>query len=142
MTHIVRLQAHDPLPTGQGDYVTVVHRFKDDAPGGTVTEITIHSRGAGARKAVAEDQGGHALGFDRALERALLLAEQDGIAEVFAVDRTAGPHERTVAAHHGERDGGDTDPGYDEAAHAGTEEGGPAHTPPEDARNPEEGLRR
>lgn len=141
MTHIVRLQSHDPLPTGRGDYLTVVRRFKDDAPEETVTEITIHTRGAGARKVVAEDQGGHALGFDQALERARLLAERDAIAEVFAVDRTAGPHEREVAAHHGERDSGDTDPGYDEAAHAGAEEGGPARTTPEDARSPEEGLR-
>lgn len=121
MTHVVKLQPHDPLPSGLGDYVTVVHRFKDDAPDEIVTEITVNTRGGGAQSAVAEEHGAHALSFDKALHRARVLAEHNGIAEVFVVDRTAGDVERTVAAHHGERGLDLVGPAYDRAADGGAE---------------------
>ena len=121
MTQVVRLQPHDPLPTGRGDYITVVHRFKDGDPGEIVTEIMVNTRGAGAQTAVAEEHGLHALSFGQALERARRLAEHNGIAQVFVVDRTAGDSERIVAAHHGERDPEELGPDYDDAAHAGPE---------------------
>ena len=116
MTRLVRLQPHDPLPTGRGDYITVVHRFKSDAPSEIVTEITVNTRGAGAQTTVAEEQGGHALTFESALERARTLAEHNRIPEIFVVDRTAGEVERTVLAHHGERDLDEVGPDYDQVA--------------------------
>ncbi|HXH25333.1 MAG TPA: hypothetical protein VNI78_08800 [Vicinamibacterales bacterium] len=142
MTRVVRLEPHDPLPTGRGDYITVVRRFKDDAPDGLVTEITVYTRGAGAQNVVAEEHGGHALGFEQALERARVLAERNRIPELFVVDRTTGEVERTVLEHHGERDLADVGPDYDEAAHAGAEEGGIAGTRPEDARQTAPAWRR
>ena len=119
MTRVVNLKPHDPLPTGTGDYITIVHRFKDDFPDEIVTEITVNTRGAGAQTAVAEEQGAHALRFDQALQRARVLADHNGIPEIFVVDRTAGEPEQAVLAHHGERDPEEIGPGYDEAAHAG-----------------------
>ena len=129
MTRVVTLQPHDPLPTGRGDYITVVHRFKDDAPSEIVTEITVNTRGAGAETTVAEEHGGHALRFEAALQRARVLAEHNRIPEIFVVDRTAGDVERTVLAHHGERDLDEVGPDYDEAA-----DGGASISPGSDAR--------
>ena len=119
MARVVNLQPHDPLPTGRGDYITVVHRFKDDDPDEIVTEITVNTRGAATQSAVADEQGTHALRFEQALERAKVLADHNGIAEIFVVDRTAGDPERAVLAHHGERDAEEVGPGYDEAARSG-----------------------
>ena len=122
MTRVVNLNPHDPLPTGRGDYITVVHRFKDDAPDEIVTEITVNTRGAGAQTTVAEEHGGHALRFESAVARARLLAERNGVPEIFVVDRTAGEVERTVLDHHGERAIDEVGPGYDDAAHAGPDD--------------------
>jgi hypothetical protein len=137
MTRIVRLQPHDALPTGRGDYITVIHRFKDDAPDETVTEITVTTRGSGAQSAVAEDHGAHALGLDKALERARVLAEHNGVPEIFVVDRTGGPVEQAVQAHHGDRGMEEVGPDYDEAADAGRESSADYHSDGLDVTRPQ-----
>lgn len=101
MAAIRRLAPHDPVPES-GRYLIVMRRFAEDAPRLTVTEL-IASDGEHAPVLTVPAGGdGAPLGFEAALRAAVARADREGLAEVIAVDRTAGPREREVLAHEGD----------------------------------------
>ena len=95
MVEIRRLNAHDPMPEGRN--VVVFRRFDEDDPHKTITDIVLtHGKG---RPEIARPN----LDMPAILEAARRVAQEEGIAVVQVIDRTAGPRERDVMQHGGDR---------------------------------------
>ncbi len=95
MAQLRELSPHDPLPDG-GRYVTVLQRFDEDNPKRVIVEIAF-SDGHGLRETThPAHPGGRAMTFREAIDAALAVADSEGVAEVQAVDRTAGPLEHKI----------------------------------------------
>ncbi len=114
MADLRRLQPHDPVPEG-GRYMLVLRRFGEDAPDVAVTEIITADGRDPPQAEPALVRGGRPMEFEAAVQHAQALADRQGYAILYAVDRTAGRPERAVRQHHGDRTAGverfaDTDP--------------------------------
>ena len=95
------LDPHAPLPEGLR-HVVVLRRFAEDDPRGTEVEvITVHGpdRIRAMRPAAAGD---HILSLEEAVQEGERIAQNEGFAHVYVIDRTAGPRERDVLAHGGD----------------------------------------
>jgi hypothetical protein len=101
MPAIRRLAPHDPVPE-TGRYLIVMRRFAEDAPRTTVTELIASDGHNAPVLTVPTDAGGTPLDFEAAVRAAAAQAERDGLPDVFAVDRTAGPREQEVLTHGGD----------------------------------------
>jgi hypothetical protein len=95
MAEIRTLNAHDPVPTG-GRNVVVLRRFDEDEPRKTIIQIFLTHR-HGAPEAARP-----ALSMDEVIAAARRVADEEGIAEVLVIDRTAGPRERDILNHGGD----------------------------------------
>ena len=95
-----QLQPHDALPDGPGRHVIVLHRFEEERPNETVTLITLTGRPAESTRPTRAD--GQPMSLDEAVAAAKLVAESEGLAEVYVVDRTAGPREQDILQHGGD----------------------------------------
>ena len=101
MATITRLNPHDPAPTG-GHAVTVLRRFDEDDPHKVVVEITLtHPHGLPERTH-PRGPDGKAMGLDEAVAAACKVADQEGVATVTVIDRTAGPREHDIQQHGGD----------------------------------------
>lgn len=95
MAQLRELEPHDPLPDG-GRYVTVLQRFDEDNPKRVVVEVAF-SDGRGGRDTTHPARpDGQPMSFREAIDAALAVADSEGVAEVHAVDRTAGPLEHRI----------------------------------------------
>jgi hypothetical protein len=101
MAELRRLNPHDPVPE-TGRYLIVMRRFGEDAPRAVVTELIASDGRNPPVMTVPTGADGQALDFREAVRTALALADREGLAVVYAVDRTAGPREQEVLAHGGD----------------------------------------
>ena len=102
MTEIRRLDPHDPLPDDRGRHVLVLHRFDEDEPRRTVVELSLTTAPGHVEATRPSRPDGRPMSFDEAVEAGQKVAASEGLAVVYAVDRTAGPRERAVLSHHGD----------------------------------------
>ncbi len=101
MAEILTLNPHDPMPEG-GHSVVVMRRFDEDDPHQTMVEITLtHGRGLPERTRPTRPDGS-AMDLEEAAEAARRIADEEGIATVQVIDRTAGPRERDIQQHGGD----------------------------------------
>jgi hypothetical protein len=110
MIELRRLAPHDPLPEG-GPYVVAMRRLAEDDPDGTVTIIAVVlcTKQDDGSVSLRDDDGtvalhadGTPMEFEEAIAAAETLAKRKHIKLVCAVDRTLGPREAEVLAHHGD----------------------------------------
>ena len=95
MAQLRELSPHDPLPDG-GRYVTVLQRFDEENPKRVIVEIAF-SNGRGGRETTHPARpDGRPMAFREAIEAAIAVADSEGVPEVHAVDRTAGPLEHKI----------------------------------------------
>lgn len=114
MTELRMLQPHDPVPEG-GRYMLVLRRFGEDSPRTAITEIITADGRDPPEISVALLPNAQPMDFRQAVQQARAEAERSGFGVIYAVDRTAGPQERAVLEHEGNRTTGmehlsDTDP--------------------------------
>ena len=95
------LAPHDPVPES-GHYMIVMRRFAEDAPRTTLTEIITSDGQNPPVLSVPTGADGAPLDFAAAVRAARKDAEAQGLAVLYAVDRTAGSREREVLAHGGD----------------------------------------
>ncbi len=100
MTDIVRLAPHDPIPTGPGRHVVVLHRFDEEEPGKTVVSITL--TGHPDQTTHPRRPDGAAMTLDEAIEAAQRVAESEKLSRVVVADRTAGEREQDILQHGGD----------------------------------------
>jgi hypothetical protein len=95
-----RLAPHDPLPE-IGAYVLVIRHFGEDDPTVRLVDITVSQpEGDATRPALRAD--GTPMGLDEAIVLGVRRAAGAGIADVYVVDRTAGPREQEVVQRGGD----------------------------------------
>ena len=100
MTDIVHLAPHDPIPTGPGRHVVVLHRFDEDEPKKTVVTITLTGHPDQTTHPMRPD--GHPMGIDEAIEAAKRVAESEKLSRVVVSDRTQGEREQDILQHDGD----------------------------------------
>lgn len=100
MTDIVRLAPHDPLPTGPGRHVVVLHRFDEEEPKKTVVSITL--TGHPDQTTHPRRPDGTVMGLDEAIGAAVKVAEAEKLSRVLVADRTAGEREQDILQHGGD----------------------------------------
>lgn len=100
MTEIIRLAPHDPLPSGPVRHVIVLHRFDEDSPRETITQITLTGQPDETTHPVRAD--GRPMTLAEAVGAARQVAESEGLHRVFVVDRTGGEREQAILRHGGD----------------------------------------
>lgn len=100
MTDIVRLAPHDPIPTGPGRHVVVLHRFDEEEPKKTVVSITL--TGHPDQTTHPMRPNGTPMGLDEAIEAAVKVAQSEKLSRVLVADRTAGEREQDILQHDGD----------------------------------------
>ena len=100
MTDIVRLAPHDPIPTGPGRHVVVLHRFDEDEPKKTVVSITLTGHPDQTTHPMRPD--GKPMDLDEAVAAAVKVAESEKLSRVLVADRTAGAREQDILQHGGD----------------------------------------
>ena len=95
------LNPHDPMPD-YGHHVVVMRRFDEDDPHKTVVEVTLTHAGAMAERTHPVHPNGAPMSLEEAITAANLIADEQGIAAVQVIDRTAGPRERDILQHGGD----------------------------------------
>ncbi len=101
MTELRVLAPHDPVPES-GHYMIVMRRFAEDAPRAVITEVITSDGRSAPVLTVPTDADGAPLDFAAAVRVARREAERQGLAVLYAVDRTAGSREREVLEHGGD----------------------------------------
>ena len=102
MAEITNLAPHDPMPEGPQRRVIVLQRFDEDDPYKTVIELHLVGGGGPAEAARPVRPDGAFMQLDEATEAAKAVAESEGLDTVHVLDRTAGPREQEILAHHGD----------------------------------------
>ena len=100
MTDIIRLAPHDPIPTGPGRHVVVLHRFDEDEPKKTVVTITL--TGHPDQTTHPRRPDGELMNIDEAIEAAQRVAESEKLSRVVVSDRTQGEREQDILSHGGD----------------------------------------
>ncbi len=100
MTDVVRLAPHDPIPTGPGKHVIVLHRFDEEEPTKTVVSITLTGHPDQTTRPMRPD--GRAMAIDEAIDAAIKVAESEKLTRVLVADRTAGEREQDILQHGGD----------------------------------------
>ena len=101
MTKIINLEPHDPLPDGPA--VILMRRFEEGDPKQDMMELIVldaHQTEHNSRLLTDE---GTPMPWDDAEKRVIADAKEAGIERLFRIDRTAGPREREVEEHGGDR---------------------------------------
>jgi hypothetical protein len=101
MTETKILEPHDPLPGGHS--VVLMLRFAEDAPDRLMIEMIVTNPDRSEETSIPTDEFGHALEWEASLEVARARAEAEGLRRIWTIDRTAGPRERMVVEHGGDR---------------------------------------
>ena len=101
MAKVVRLNPHDPLPEG-GHSVVVMRAFDEDDPHKVVVEVTLTHRHGLPERTHPAGPDGRPMTLEQAIEAAVRVADEAGIAAVQVIDRTAGPRERDIQQHGGD----------------------------------------
>ena len=102
MVKIVTLEPHDPLPDGPGRRVLVLVRFDEDNPRETVIELHLTGGEAEAEATRPVGPDGVPMPLGDVIEAARAVAKSEGLDKAYILDRTAGPRERDIIAHHGD----------------------------------------
>ena len=101
MTAFIKLEPHAALPDGPA--IILMRRFEEDDPHRMMMElIVIHANQSEETSRLLDAQG-MPLGLDQARERAARQSAESGISALYEIDRTAGPRERVITAHDGDR---------------------------------------
>ena len=100
MTETINLAAHDPLPMGPERHVIVLHRFDEEDPRKTVTQITLTGKPDETTHPVRPD--GRPMTLAEATGAAKQVAESEGLHRIFVVDRTQGAREQDILHHGGD----------------------------------------
>lgn len=116
MTDIIRLEPHDPIPTGPGRHVIVLHRFDEDEPKRTVVSITLTGHPDQVTHPMRPD--GTPMGIDDAIQAAVKVAESESLSRILVADRTEGEREQDILQH-----GGDHSVHMDELVDSDIEDG-------------------
>ena len=102
MTAVRRLNPHDPLPDDLGRHVLVLHRFDEDEPRRTVVELSLVTAPGRVEATRPSRPDGKPMSFEEAVEAGKRVAASEGLDVVYAVDRTAGPREKSILTHGGD----------------------------------------
>ena len=116
MTDTITLAPHDPMPSGPGRHVVVLRRFREDDP--AQTEIQIILTGTPEQSTHPRHPDGSVMDLDHAIGAAAKVAESEGLARIFVLDRASGPREQDILQH-----GGDHTVHMDELADTDEEDG-------------------
>ena len=100
MTDIIRLAPHDPVPSGPGRHVVVLHRFDEDEPKKTVVSITL--TGHPDQTTHPRRPDGSLMDIDEAIEAAVEIAVSEKLTRVLVADRTQGQREQDILQHGGD----------------------------------------
>lgn len=100
MTDIIRLEPHDPIPTGPGRHVVVLRRFDEEEPKKTVVSITLTGHPDQTTHPARPD--GTPMGLDEAVEAAKQVAQSEKLSRVIVADRTEGAREQDILQHGGD----------------------------------------
>jgi len=101
MTEIRTLQPHDPLPDGPA--VILMRRFEEDNPKQVMMELIVIQKNQSEHNSRLLTETGEPLPWADAVKEAETQARDAGLHHVYHVDRTAGPREREIASHDGDR---------------------------------------
>ncbi len=101
MTAFTTLEPHAALPDGPA--IILLQRFEEDDPHLTMMELIVIHANQSEETSRLLDAEGLPLDLQKARARATQQAAESGIAALYFIDRTAGPRERVVAAHGGDR---------------------------------------
>ena len=101
MTETRTLAPHDPLPGGHS--VVLMRRFAEDAPDRLMIEMIVTNPDRSEETSIPIDASGDPLDWDAALAIAHERAQGEGLKRIWTIDRTAGPRERDIIAHDGDR---------------------------------------
>ena len=98
MIEITSLAAHDPMPSGH--HVVVLRRFEEDDPARASVQIVL----TGPREETTHPRrpDGSLMGLDEAVDAAKRVAESEGLARVFVLDRLQGVREQDIMEHGGD----------------------------------------
>jgi hypothetical protein len=100
MTEIRSLAPHDPLPSGHS--VVVMRRFDEDAPRALMIELIVTNPDHSEETMRAVHPDGSPMTIEEALALGQARADEEGLTEIWRVDRTGGPREQEVIAHDGD----------------------------------------
>jgi hypothetical protein len=100
MAEVKILAPHDPLPEGHS--IVVMHRFDEDAPRQTMIELIVTNPDRSEETARAAHPDGSAMTLDEAVVLAQARAKEEGLDEIWQVDRTGGRLEQEVLRHGGD----------------------------------------
>ncbi len=100
MAEVRTLAPHDPLP--QGHSIVVMRRFDEDAPRQTMIELIVTNPDHSEQTTRAAHPDGRAMTLDQAMALAAARAAEEGLNEIWQVDRTGGPLEQQVLRHGGD----------------------------------------
>ena len=95
-----RLGAHDPLPGGHS--VVLMRRLAEDDPAGTAIEMIVTNPGGSEETATPTGPDGLPLSLEDAVPVAMERATEEGLAEIWLVDRTVGAREGAVLSAGGD----------------------------------------
>jgi hypothetical protein len=100
MTQTIHLGPHDPIPSGPGRQVVVLRRFEEDYPDGTSVQIILTGTPEQATHPRRPD--GSPMHLDEAIAAAGRVAAEEGIGQVFVLDRISGRREQDILRHDGD----------------------------------------
>jgi hypothetical protein len=100
MIQTITLAPHDPLPDGPGRQVIVLRRFDEAEPARPTIQIVL--TGQPAQIAHPRHPDGSFMVFDEAIAAARLVAREEGLKQVFVLDRLQGTRERDILSHDGD----------------------------------------
>ena len=100
MTETIHLAPHDPMPSGPGRQVVVLRRFEGDDPDRTTVQIIL----TGSPEQVTHPRrpDGAPMHLDEAIKAAGRVAAEEGIGQVFVLDRISGGREQDILRHDGD----------------------------------------
>jgi hypothetical protein len=101
MTEISTLDPHDPLPDGPA--IILMRRFEEDDPKQDMMEVIVIGADQSERTSRLLTSDGTPMPWEQAEQRIIADANEAGIAKLYRIDRTAGPREREVEEHDGDR---------------------------------------
>jgi hypothetical protein len=102
MIDVTYLDAHDPLPEGHGKTLTVLHRFEEENPDRLRVELLLSGRPGRGETITPLHTDKTPYTLDEAIAAALDVAREEGLDRIYVLDRTAGPREQDIIAHHGD----------------------------------------
>ena len=100
MIKTIHLAPHDPVPAGPGRQVVVMRRFEEDDPDRASIQIIL--TGTPEQSTHPRRPDGTAMHLDEAIAAAGRVAAEEGLDQVFVLDRLSGGRERDILRHDGD----------------------------------------